>query len=60
MDACDRGELVALHAGERKQIVALVFQGCAHRPDTAKIVRIVRIVLLHLGDDEIEHRFANV
>ena len=57
MDACDRGELVALHAGERKQIVALVFQGCAHRPDTAKIVR---IVLLHLGDDEIEHRFANV
>lgn len=56
MDVCDRGELVGLHADKRKQIVALVFQGCAHRPDTAKIVRLVP---LHLGD-EIEHRFANV
>ena len=57
MGARDRGELVIEYAGERKQIVALVFQRRAHRPDPA---RIVRLAPFHLGYDEIEHLVANV
>ena len=57
MSVRDRGQLVIEHAGARKQIVALVFQRRAHRPDAA---RIVRFAPFHLGDNEIEHLVANV
>jgi len=55
--ARDHRQLVVEDAGEREQIIALVLQRRAHRPDAA---RIIHLAPFHLGDDEIEHLFSDV
>ena len=51
VNACDRRQLVVEYTGEREQVVALVLQRNAHRPNAAAIVGRAPA---KLGDDEVE------